>query len=106
MDGYIPILDSIPDPDYILTNVGQDRAVDTVNLYEAKTHLSELVERAAQGEEIVIAKAGRPLARLVALAQRTAPRPLGLLAGQVSVGADFDAPLPDDMQLAFEGRAP
>jgi prevent-host-death family protein len=80
--------------------------MDTVNLYEAKTNLSQLVERAARGEEIVIAKAGRPLARLVPLARRTSPRPLGLLAGEVEVGADFDDPLPDGVQLAFEGRAP
>ncbi|HVZ07666.1 type II toxin-antitoxin system Phd/YefM family antitoxin [Rhodopila sp.] len=81
--------------------------MDTViNLYEAKTHLSDLVERAARGEEIVIAKAGRPLARLVSLAQRTAARPLGLFAAQVAMGPDFDAPLPDDVRLAFEGAAP
>ena len=77
----------------------------TVNLYKAKTNLSRFVERAARGEEIVIAKAGRPLARLVPLARGTAPRPLGLLAGQVTIGPDFDAPLPDDIQTAFEGNA-
>jgi prevent-host-death family protein len=80
--------------------------MDTINLYEAKTNLSQLVERAAAGEEIIIAKAGRPLARLVALAQRTAERPLGLFAGLAELGADFDDPLPDEMRLAFEGRAP
>jgi prevent-host-death family protein len=79
--------------------------MDTVNLYEAKTNLSRLVERASRGEEIVIAKAGRPLARLVPLAKRTAPRPLGLLAGEVEVSADFDDPLPDAMKRAFEGQA-
>jgi len=76
--------------------------VDSVNLYEAKTKLSQLVERAAAGEEIVIAKAGRPLARLVPLAKRTTPRPLGLLAGQVHVGPDFDDPMPDDFLRHFE----
>jgi prevent-host-death family protein len=80
--------------------------MDTVNLYEAKTHLSQLVERAAAGEEIVIAKAGRPLARLVPLAKRTTPRPLGLLAGQVWIGDDFDDPLPDEIQKAFDGLMP
>jgi prevent-host-death family protein len=80
--------------------------MDTINLYDAKTNLSSLVERAARGEEIVIAKAGRPLARLVPLTRRTTPRPLGLLAGQVIVGPDFDDPLPDDIQAAFEGRSP
>jgi len=80
--------------------------MDTVNLYEAKTNLSSLVERAAAGEEIVIAKAGRPMARLVPLARRTTPRPLGLLEGQVWVGPDFDDPLPEEIQAAFEGRGP
>ena len=77
--------------------------METVNLDEARTNLSRLVERAAAGEEIVIAKAGRPLARLVPLARRVAPRPLGFLAGQVSAGPDFDDPLPDDIQVPFEG---
>ena len=66
--------------------------MDTVNIYNAKTNLSNFVERAARGEEIVIAKAGRPLARLVPLARRTTPRPFGLLAGKVTVGEDFDDP--------------
>jgi prevent-host-death family protein len=89
-----------------LTNVGQEAGMDTVNLYDAKTNLSNLVERAARGEEIVIAKAGRPLARLVPLARRTTPRPFDLLAGQVIVGPDFDDPLPDDIMAAFEGKSP
>lgn len=78
--------------------------MDTINLYEAKTTLSQLVERAASGEEIIIAKAGRPLARLVPLSNPTRPRPLGLLAGQVAIHQDFDAPLPDDLLRAFQGR--
>ncbi len=82
--------------------------MQTINLYEAKTNLSSLVERAAAGEEIIIAKAGRPLARLVPLAtQRAIPRPLGLLANQgFSIGEDFDAPLPDDIAAAFAGTTP
>jgi prevent-host-death family protein len=68
--------------------------VDSINLYEAKTKLSQLVERAAAGKVIIIAKAGRPLARLVPLAKRTTPRPLGLYTGQVKVGPNFEAPLP------------
>ncbi len=80
----------------------------TVNLYEAKTTLSKLVERAAAGEEIVIAKAGRPLARLVPLAKTKSkgPRELGLFAGQVVMGDDFDDPLPEDMMAAFRGEMP
>jgi prevent-host-death family protein len=76
--------------------------MDTVNLHEAKTNLSDLVDRAARGEEIIIAKAGRPMARLVPLARRTAPRPLGLLAGKVRVGTDFDEPLPYGFMAAFK----
>jgi prevent-host-death family protein len=66
-----------------------------VNLYEAKTHLSDLVERAAKGEDIVIAKAGRPRVRLVPVPLRTAPREFGVLRGQVVVAPDFDEPLPE-----------
>jgi prevent-host-death family protein len=76
---------------------------DTYNLYEAKTHLSRLVERAAAGEEIVIAKAGKPRARLVPLRDRTAARRPGGWEGRVFLADDFDAPLPDDLQAAFEG---
>jgi prevent-host-death family protein len=80
--------------------------MDTVNLYEAKTNLSSLVERAAAGEEIIIAKAGRPLARLVPVAKRVKPRELGLLAGQVWIADDFDDQLPADVLRAFEGLDP
>jgi len=76
----------------------------TVNLYEAKTHLSELVERAARGEEVVIAKAGEPRARLVPLAPRVKPRKPGHWKGRVMMAPDFDAPLPEDVLAAFEGR--
>jgi prevent-host-death family protein len=77
--------------------------MNTVDLDEAKSDLSRLVERAALGEEFIIAKAGRPLARLVPVATQTLLRPLGLLAGEVEVGAGFDDPLPAGMRRAFEG---
>ena len=80
--------------------------MDTVSFYKAKTGLSQLVERAAAGEEIVIAKAERPLPRLVPLARQTGPRPLGLLAGEVRVGPDFDDPLLTVVHEAFEGKLP
>lgn len=73
------------------------------NLYEAKTHLSNLVERAALGEEIVFAKGGKPMARLVPLA-RHAPRRPGGWEGKVSIAEDFDAPLPEEILAAFEGE--
>jgi prevent-host-death family protein len=80
--------------------------VETINLYEAKTNLSQLVERAAAGEEIIIAKAGRPLARLGPLNKRRAPRPLGLFKGQITIHDDFDAPLPDALAAGFRGEEP
>lgn len=76
----------------------------TVNIHEAKTHLSRLVEQAAAGQEIIIAKAGKPVARLVPLEARPQPKRLGLLKGKVRVPDDFDDPLPDDVLVAFEGR--
>ena len=70
---------------------------DTFNVHEAKTHLSELLERAAAGEEIVIARANKPVARLVPIAPRPKKRVAGLNAGEITfVAEDFDAPLPDE----------
>ena len=77
----------------------------TVNVHAAKTHFSSLLDRVAAGEEIVIAKAGKPVARLTGLASGNRPkRRLGSLAGKLKVSPDFDAPLPDDILDAFEGR--
>ena len=75
-----------------------------VNLYEAKTHLSALVDRAADGEEIVIAKAGKPRARLVPVSTAQKRRWPGGGKGKVWVADDFDAPLPPDLLAAFAGR--
>jgi antitoxin (DNA-binding transcriptional repressor) of toxin-antitoxin stability system len=61
-----------------------------------------LLDRAAKGEDIVIARAGKPVARLVTVAGK--PRQLGWLKGKLEIPADFDAPLPDSMLAAFEGR--
>jgi prevent-host-death family protein len=77
------------------------KAPKVVNVHEAKTHLSRLLEQVAAGGEVVIAKAGRPVARLVPFA-RPGTRPLGLDAGRGSIAADFDAPLPDDIVADFE----
>ena len=78
----------------------------TVNIHAAKTQLSRLVDQAAAGEEIIIAKAGRPVAKLTALgAGEVRPkRILGSLAGIAVIPPDFDAPLPDEVLDAFEGR--
>ena len=75
----------------------------TINIHVAKTHLSRLVEDAAAGEEIIIAKAGKPVARLCPLATRPAKRKLGGLEGKLKIPDDFDAPLPDWLLDAFEG---
>ncbi len=75
----------------------------TVNIYEAKTKLSELVERAAKGEEIVIAKAGQPRAKLVPLPAQTGTRPMGLWKGKIEIPDDFDDPLPEEILKLFEG---
>lgn len=78
--------------------------MQTINIHEAKTHLSRLVEGVVAGEEIIIAKAGKPMARLVALEKPAGRRKLGILAGKMVVPDDFDAPLPDELLALFEGR--
>jgi prevent-host-death family protein len=78
--------------------------VRTVNIREAKTHLSRLVEEANEGEEIIIAKAGKPVARLVPVRPVRKRRKLGWLKGKLKVPADFDAPLPDEVIADFEAR--
>ncbi len=74
----------------------------TINIHEAKTHLSRLVDRAAAGEEIIIAKSGKPLAKLVSLSEVNPPVRFGTLAGVLRIPDDFEAPLPPDLLEAFE----
>jgi prevent-host-death family protein len=75
-----------------------------VNIHEAKTHFSRLLQRVAAGEEVVIARAGVPVARLVAVEPKKAKtRPLGMDEGRIWIADDFDAPLPDDLLKAFYG---
>ena len=74
-----------------------------VNLHEAKTHLSRLVDKAAAGEEIIIGKAGRPMARLVPYVEQREPRRPGALKGKVRIADDFDA-TPEWLIDAFEGK--
>jgi prevent-host-death family protein len=75
----------------------------TVNIHEAKTHLSRLVEEVAEGAEIVIAKNGVPRARLVPLGSAR-PLKFGVLKGKIRYPDDFDAPLPREVIALFEGR--
>ena len=76
----------------------------TVNIHEAKTHLSRLLERVSDGEEIVIAKSGKPVARLSFVDGKRKALPYGLLKGKLKIRAGFDDPLPDDFIAALEGR--
>ncbi len=75
--------------------------MELINIHQAKTHLSRLIERVLRGEEIVIAKGGRPVARLVPVAGARAPRTPGRARGQVTISPDFDAPLPEELQKHF-----
>ena len=74
-----------------------------MNIHEAKTHLSRLLKRVGRGEEIVIAHAGTPVARLVPLAAPPTPRTLGGFEREIAVRADFDGPLPRKLQALFDG---
>ncbi|MGH7065515.1 MAG: type II toxin-antitoxin system Phd/YefM family antitoxin [Stellaceae bacterium] len=76
----------------------------TSNIHAAKTQLSRLVDAAAAGEKIIIAKAGKPVAGLGPLTGPRAKRRLGILAEKLHVPEDFDAPLPNEVIAAFEGR--
>jgi len=79
-------------------------AARTINIYEAKTQLSKLVDQAAAGDDVIIARAGRPVARLTRLEEAKRTVRFGLLKGAVKIGKDFDAPLPEEVQAQFEGR--
>jgi prevent-host-death family protein len=75
-----------------------------VSVYDAKTNLSRLLDRAANGEEVVITRNGRPVAKLVAAHPVRKPRKLGVLKGRIRIAKDFDFPLPADVLDAFEGK--
>ncbi len=75
-----------------------------VNIHQAKTQLSRLVELAAGGEEIIIAKSGKPVARLVAYAPKGEVRRPGQMRGKIRIKKDFDQPLPKTLLASFEGK--
>ena len=77
--------------------------MQTINIHDAKTQFSKLIEAVTQGEEIVIAKAGKPAAMLVPMQTQKPVRKPGAMKGKIKIAADFDSPLPDDVQAAFEG---
>ncbi|EFI34076.1 prevent-host-death family protein [Desulfonatronospira thiodismutans ASO3-1] len=76
--------------------------MDTINVHEAKTHLSRLIQKVLQGEEVIIAKKGRPLVRMVPFDQSRQKRVPGLSKGSIKMRENFDEPLPDDIIRAFE----
>ena len=73
-----------------------------VNIHEAKTHLSKLLARVSAGEEVIIARAGKPIARLVPIIERPQKRVPGSAKGKVFISPDFDAPLPESVLEDFE----
>jgi prevent-host-death family protein len=75
----------------------------TINIHEAKTHLSRIIEEVAGGAEVIIAKAGEPMARLIPMAVKPRPKHLGLLRGKIKVPDDFNSPVPE-LIADFEGR--
>jgi prevent-host-death family protein len=86
----------------LLTNLDDGGMTTQVNIYEAKTHLSDLVERAAGGEDIIIAKAGSPRVRLVAIQAPRRPRSPGGWEGRVQLASDFDT-VDEDIAALFRG---
>lgn len=76
----------------------------TVNIHEAKTHLSKILQRVAIGEEIIIAKSGKPIARIVPFEQAPLQRVPGSAKGKIWIAPDFNAPLPNEILDAFEGK--
>jgi prevent-host-death family protein len=79
-------------------------SVTIINIYEAKTQLSKLVERAAAGNDVIIARGGKPVARLTRLEPPQRKLRFGVLKGKVKIAKDFDAPLPEELIGDFEGR--
>jgi len=76
-----------------------------VNIRQAKAHLSRLLQRVSAGEDVIIARAGVPVARLVAVTPARAPRPVGMYRGQFTVPEDFDDPLPAEVLALFSSPA-
>jgi len=78
--------------------------METVNIHEAKTHLSRLVERAAKGESFIIAKAGKPMVKVVPLEEAKPKRRMGFMKGQIQVPDDFDTMMADEIEEMFYGK--
>ena len=79
--------------------------MQTINTHQAKTHLPKLLEEVGHGLEIIIAKSGKPIAKLTGLSPAKPVRTPGFLKGKIKIAENFDAPLPNDVLDAFEGKA-
>lgn len=78
--------------------------MQTINIHDAKTQFSKLIEAVSHGEKVIIAKAGKPVAQLIAIEPALPVRKPGSLKGKIKIADDFDAPLPDEILNAFEGN--
>jgi len=76
--------------------------METVNIYGAKTRLSQLVDRAASGEDVVVCRNGKPLVRITRFEASKRQVKFGVLTGKLTIPSDFDAPLPDEVLAGFE----
>jgi prevent-host-death family protein len=86
------------------TESNKGACMQIINIHDAKTQFSKLIEAVTRGDEIVIARAGKPAARLVPMQHQKPVRKPGALKGKIKIAADFDDPLPDDILAAFEGK--
>lgn len=75
-----------------------------VNIYEAKTHFSKLIDKVMNGEEVIIGKSGKPVVKLIAIQNTKPKREPGALKGQIRISDDFDAPLSAEILDEFEGK--
>lgn len=75
-----------------------------INIHDAKTHFSRLIEKVRAGKELTIGKAGKPIAKLVPIRNNKQKRKPGVLKGKIKIASDFDAPLPEETLRTFEGR--
>ena len=104
--GLMTITSDSPFPLPFLANLTKlGASMETVNIHEAKTQLSRLIERVRAGEEVVIAKAGKPVVRLVPVVPTGVMRKPGSLKGRIRINGDFNSPLPEKVIAVFEGRA-
>ena len=78
--------------------------MSVINVYEAKTRLSKLIEQAAAGDDVILGRSGKPVARITQISPKKRPIRFGLLKGKARVAKDFDAPLPAAVRARFEGH--